>query len=151
MTTTIHSQRVSANKDLPTDAQLLEWVTKAVASFRVESEVTIRITDNAESQELNHQYRGKNKPTNVLSFPFEAPPQLSLPLLGDLVICAPVVQEEAHAQNKPLEAHWAHMVIHGCLHLLGFDHETEADADEMETLEIAIMQQLGYNNPYIIK
>lgn len=150
MTTTIYSQRVSAHPNLPSDTQLLEWVTKAVTSFRTESEVTIRITDKIESQQLNYQYRGKNQPTNVLSFPFEAPPHLTLPLLGDLVICAPLVQAEAQAQNKSLEAHWAHLVIHGCLHLLGFDHATEADAAEMETLEIDIMQQLGYNNPYVV-
>jgi probable rRNA maturation factor len=105
-----------------------------------------------ESQELNHQYRGKNKPTNVLSFPFEIPEHLpegvEIELLGDLIICAPVVEREAQEQNKALLAHWAHMTLHGCLHLLGYDHIEDKEAEEMESLEIEILQKMGFPNPY---
>jgi probable rRNA maturation factor len=103
--------------------------------------VTVRLVDEAESRELNHTYRGKDKPTNVLSFPFEAPPGLELPLLGDLVICRQVVEAEAVEQGKPLMAHWAHMVVHGSLHLLGYDHIEDEEAEEMEQLERDIMQE----------
>jgi probable rRNA maturation factor len=98
---------------------------------------------------LNLTYRGKDKPTNVLSFPFEAPPQVELPLLGDLVICRQVVEREANEQNVPLDAHWAHMVVHGCLHLLGYDHILDDEAEEMEALEADIMQSMGYADPYL--
>ncbi|MGL5337628.1 MAG: rRNA maturation RNase YbeY, partial [Aeromonas veronii] len=94
-------------------------------------------------------YRGKDKPTNVLSFPFEAPPGLELPLLGDLVICRQVVEREAEEQGKPLMAHWAHMVVHGSLHLLGYDHIEDEEAEEMEALERDIMQELGFADPYL--
>ena len=101
-----------------------------------------------ESQQLNKQYRHKDKPTNVLSFPFEVPEGIELNLLGDLVVCAPVIQQEATEQGKVLFDHWAHMIIHGCLHLLGYDHINDTDADEMEALEIKILAQLSINNPY---
>lgn len=113
-----------------------------------DSEVTVRVVDAAESQALNQQYRGKDAPTNVLSFPFEAPPGIPVALAGDLVICAPVVEREAREQNKPLKAHWAHMVIHGILHLQGFDHITDEEASVMEELEIRLLAQLGFSNPY---
>jgi probable rRNA maturation factor len=108
----------------------------------------VRITDEAEIRELNATYRGKDYATNVLSFPFEAPPGVDIPLLGDIVVCAAVVAREAAEQEKPLQAHWAHMVIHGTLHLLGYDHIEEADAEEMEGLEIRLLADLGYANPY---
>lgn len=117
--------------------------------FQELSEVTIRIVDEAESQQLNHTYRGKDKPTNVLSFPFEAPAGIELPLLGDLIICRQVVEREAQEQEKPLLAHWAHMVVHGSLHLLGYDHIEDAEAEEMESIETEIMLALGYDDPYI--
>ncbi|WP_288791436.1 rRNA maturation RNase YbeY, partial [uncultured Enterobacter sp.] len=98
---------------------------------------------------LNLTYRGKDKPTNVLSFPFEAPPGIEMPLLGDLIICRQVVEQEAKEQQKPLEAHWAHMVVHGSLHLLGYDHIEDDEAEEMESLETEIMLALGYEDPYI--
>lgn len=110
--------------------------------------ITVRCVESEESQQLNHDYRGKNKPTNVLSFPFESPAEFFVPLLGDLVICADVVRIEAQQQNKTVLAHWAHMIVHGCLHLLGYDHINDSEADEMESLEIKILRQLGYNNPY---
>ena len=102
-----------------------------------------------EGQSLNHTYRGKDYATNVLSFPADLPPELDLPLLGDLVVCAPVVAREATEQHKQLNAHWAHMVIHGCLHLLGYDHIDDAEADEMEALERELLAQLGIADPYL--
>jgi probable rRNA maturation factor len=111
-------------------------------------EVTIRIVGIDESQHLNHTYREKDKPTNVLSFPFEAPEHIELPFLGDLIICAPVVEQEAEAQQKKVASHWAHLTLHGLLHLLGFDHIEDAEADEMEALEIQVLAKLGIDDPY---
>ncbi|MBB1438116.1 rRNA maturation RNase YbeY [Shewanella sp. SG41-4] len=136
------------NPRLPTQAEFETWVRTAIGQTMPVAELTIRIVDIAESQQLNSTYRGKDKPTNVLSFPFEAPPEVELPLLGDLVICAPVVEQEAIEQNKPLNAHWAHMVIHGSLHLLGYDHIIDEEADEMESLETQLVEGLGFDNPY---
>lgn len=135
---------------IPSEAKFQQWLDAAVLPFQADAEVTIRVVDSSESQQLNNQYRAKDKPTNVLSFPFQCPPGIELPLLGDLVICAAVVAEEAAEQGKALEAHWAHMVIHGCLHLLGFDHINDDDAAEMEAEEIQILQQLGIANPYLL-
>ncbi len=137
--------------DLPSEAQLQGWVEAVlnrVDAGRDEAQLTIRITDEAEIQELNRSYRHKDKPTNVLSFPFEQPPGVELPLLGDIIVCSAVVAREAQEQGKPLEAHWAHMVVHGTLHLLGYDHIIDAEAEEMEGLEIALLADLGYANPY---
>lgn len=136
------------NNDLPEEQDFQRWVNAAILPFQAEAELTIRLVDEAESRELNATYRHKDKSTNVLSFPFESPPEIKLPLLGDLVICCQVVQREAREQNKPLLAHWAHMTIHGCLHLLGYDHLTDEQAEEMETLETEILQTLGYSDPY---
>lgn len=133
---------------LPSTTDLELWVKTAIRDTMNEAELTIRIVDVEESQSLNSTYRGKDKPTNVLSFPFEAPPGIELPLLGDLVICAAVVEQEAIDQNKPLIAHWAHMVVHGCLHLLGYDHIEDLEAEKMESLETQLIESLGYNNPY---
>lgn len=136
------------NNDLPEEQDFQRWVNAAILPFQAEAELTIRLVDEAESRELNATYRHKDKSTNVLSFPFESPPEIKLPLLGDLVICCQVVQREAREQNKPLLTHWAHMTIHGCLHLLGYDHLTDEQAEEMETLETEILQTLGYSDPY---
>ncbi|OYD26312.1 rRNA maturation RNase YbeY [Oceanimonas baumannii] len=133
---------------LPAEQDIETWLAAALDGERDETEVTVRLVDEAESQELNRDYRGKDKPTNVLSFPFEAPPGVELPLLGDLVICRQVVEREAAEQNKPLQSHWAHMVVHGCLHLLGFDHIKDDEADIMEAREIRILARLGMDNPY---
>ncbi|MEZ9597006.1 rRNA maturation RNase YbeY [Shewanella sp. 10N.261.52.F9] len=133
---------------LPSSTELELWVKTAIRDTMSEAELTIRIVEVEESQSLNSTYRGKDKPTNVLSFPFEAPPGIELPLLGDLVICAAVVEQEAIDQNKPLIAHWAHMVVHGCLHLLGYDHIEDVEAEEMESLETQLIESLGYINPY---
>jgi probable rRNA maturation factor len=133
---------------LPAESDFQRWLDGTINGFQDEAEVTVRLVDEAESNELNLTYRGKDKPTNVLSFPFEAPPGIELPLLGDLVICRQVVEREAAEQGKPLEAHWAHMVVHGCLHLLGYDHIEDDEAEEMEQLERDIMNELGYADPY---
>ena len=113
-----------------------------------EPELTIRLVTPDESQQLNAEYRGKDKPTNVLSFPFEAPPQVPIPLLGDLIVCVDVVEQEAAEQGKTTTAHWAHMIVHGCLHLLGYDHIKDDEAEIMEGLEREIMAQLGFSDPY---
>ena len=134
---------------LPTEEQIVQWATAAVQPEGDEVEMTVRIVDEAESHELNLTYRGKDRPTNVLSFPFECPDEVELPLLGDLVICRQVVEREAAEQEKPLMAHWAHMVVHGSLHLLGYDHIEDNEAEEMESLETQIMQGLGFDDPYL--
>ncbi|MFZ7256385.1 rRNA maturation RNase YbeY [Avibacterium avium] len=137
------------SENLPTEQQFQQWATAAVQAENLQPEITIRVVDEAESQSLNATYRGKDSPTNVLSFPFECPEEVELPLLGDLVICRQVVEREAQEQGKPLMAHWAHMVVHGCLHLLGYDHIEDDEAEEMESLETEIMQDLGFADPYL--
>jgi len=134
---------------LPTAEQIEQWATAAVQPQSDEVEMTVRIVDEAESHALNLNYRGKDRPTNVLSFPFECPDEVELPLLGDLVICRQVVEREAQEQDKPLMAHWAHMVVHGSLHLLGYDHIEDDEAEEMESLETQIMTGLGFVDPYL--
>lgn len=134
---------------LPTAEQIEQWATAAVQPQSDEVEMTVRIVDEAESHALNLNYRGKDRPTNVLSFPFECPNEVELPLLGDLVICRQVVEREAQEQDKPLMAHWAHMVVHGSLHLLGYDHIEDDEAEEMESLETQIMIGLGFADPYL--
>lgn len=134
--------------NLPTKAQFKRWVMAVLPPEKHTWELCIRLVDHSESQSLNQQYRGKKKPTNVLSFPSDLPPELNVPLLGDLVLCAQVVAEEAQQQGKSLQAHYAHMVVHGCLHLLGYDHQEDAQAEAMEALETQILQGLGLPNPY---
>lgn len=134
---------------LPTAEQIEQWATAAVQPQSDEVEMTVRIVDEAESHALNLNYRGKDRPTNVLSFPFECPDEVELPLLGDLVICRQVVEREAQEQDKPVMAHWAHMVVHGSLHLLGYDHIEDDEAEEMESLETQIMTGLGFADPYL--
>lgn len=136
-------------ENLPSEEQIQQWANAAVRAQTMEPEITVRIVDEAESHQLNLTYRGKDKPTNVLSFPFECPDEVELTLLGDLVICRQVVEQEAREQDKPLMAHWAHMVVHGCLHLLGYDHLEDAEAEEMESLETEIMLGLGFEDPYL--
>lgn len=147
----IDLQVASEASFIPSIKQLAEWASLAIKkpdSDSEEYEMTVRVVDEQESQSLNSEYRDKHKPTNVLSFPFEAPAQIALNLLGDLVICAPVVKQEAEEQDKSELAHWAHMVIHGTLHLQGYDHIEEQEALEMEQIEIELLSQLGFSNPY---
>ena len=140
---------------LPGQEDCLHWVESSLLEDWAggETELVVRIVDEAESRQINSEYRGKDKPANVLSFPFENPPGLldlgeELPYLGDLVICASIVNQEARDQQKTEQAHWAHMVVHGCLHLQGFDHLDEQQAEEMESLEIEILEGLGFDSPY---
>jgi probable rRNA maturation factor len=133
---------------LPAPEQFRTWVAAAVGRERAQAEVSVRIVDTAEGQELNRRYRHRDYATNVLSFPADLPPELGLPLLGDLVLCAPVIAREAEAQGKAVEQHWAHLTVHGTLHLLGHDHETPAEAREMESLEIQVLERLGIPDPY---
>jgi probable rRNA maturation factor len=142
------SNNDSNNESLPNEQQLQGWVEAVLNTRKPGAELTIRIVDESESQQLNNDYRGKNSPTNVLSFPFEAPPGVELNLIGDLIICANVVESEAKSQEKALISHWAHMVTHGCLHLLGYDHISNQDAQEMESIEIETLNQQGFDNPY---
>ncbi|HAO31770.1 MAG TPA: rRNA maturation RNase YbeY [Candidatus Competibacter sp.] len=134
---------------LPSEAELRRWAEAALAGadYRKDAELTLRIVNEAEITALNERYRRKQGPTNVLSFPSDAPPEVESTLLGDIVICAPVVLREAVQQAKTPPAHWAHLVAHGVLHLLGYDHDEE-QADVMESLEIQILAGLGYSDPY---
>jgi len=134
--------------EVPDQASIQLWVDAALKEVSSDCELSIRVVDEAESAELNLTYRGKVNSTNVLSFPFDSEIALEPILLGDLIICAPVVQREAVAQSKPVQNHWAHMVVHGCLHLLGYDHIEDGEAEEMEALETRILQSLSIPNPY---
>ncbi|MGA9334917.1 MAG: rRNA maturation RNase YbeY [Rudaea sp.] len=137
-------------RGIPSAVSFRCWVAAAARGARRNKpiEVAIRLVDAPEGRELNRRYRHRDYATNVLSFPAALPPGLKLPLLGDLVICAPVVAREAAEQGKLPRAHYAHMTIHGILHLLGFDHEKPADARRMEALEIRILAALGIADPY---
>lgn len=141
-------QRVVACDNVPGVMQFQAWAEAALNGRLEQAELVVRIVDREESQQLNREYRGKDRPTNVLSFPFEAPDVVESHLLGDLVICAPLVEQEAQEQQKPLEAHWAHLLVHGVLHLLGFDHINEEEAEMMESLEVEILTALGFSDPY---
>lgn len=164
----IDIQVASQSQSLPIDTDINLWASAALTAhininnshkktnsdtglehrFSEKQELSVRIVDTGESAQLNDQYRQKNGPTNVLSFPFEAPDNLPIPLLGDLVICAPVVEKEAAEQSKSVSDHWAHMIIHGTLHLLGYDHIAPQEATTMESLEVSIMASLGIEDPY---
>ena len=130
----------------PPRSELSTWASTALGRRGADREIGVSVVGPAESRRLNARYRGKDKPTNVLSFPV---PQLPVKgPLGDLVICAQVLRTEAREQKKSLRAHWAHLVVHGSLHLIGYDHEVDADADRMERREIAVLRRLGFSNPY---
>lgn len=149
MSLTVDIQCASA-EPVPSEDDLRRWIAAALASqtTRDDTEISVRLVDIPEMAGLNQAYRGKPGPTNVLSFPADLPAELELPLLGDIVICAPVVREEAQSQHKALAAHWAHMAVHGTLHLLGYDHIEESEALAMEALESAILAKLSYPCPY---
>lgn len=141
-------QIATADENIPAEHSFTTWVAAALPPHKSDAELTIRVVSTAESEALNSQYRDQPKPTNVLSFPCDLPEEVDIPLLGDLVICAAVVEAEAVAQNKALEAHWAHMVIHGTLHLLGYDHIHDEQAEQMEALETQLLITLGFPAPY---
>jgi len=147
----LHLDIQSACSDpAPDEGDLRDWIAAALDSQapRGETEICVRLVGEVEMSVLNETYRGKAGPTNVLSFPCDLPRELGLPLLGDIVICAPVVIAEATGQGKNLSAHWAHMAIHGTLHLLGYDHIEEEEAALMEALESNILQHLDYPCPF---
>lgn len=137
----------STCETLPTEAEIHQWLS-FLKNHRSEAIIDLSLVSSEEIQQLNLTYRKKNKPTNVLSFPANLPPGVPHALLGDVIICPTVLAEEAATQGKPLTAHWAHLLIHGTLHLLGFDHENQAEATVMENYEIEILQSLGFSNPY---
>ena len=145
-------QRVTTADGVPGDDQFQLWVDAALAGIGHPSTLAIRIVDEQEAQRLNRDYRNQDYATNVLSFPAELPAGLPAEItqsqLGDLLICAPVVAREAAEQARPETDHWAHLTIHGILHLLGYDHEQASEAGVMETLEIEILMKLGISNPY---
>lgn len=149
MNVTIELQNASGVKQVPLRRQFRHWADTAVQQLQragSKTALSIRLVDEQESAALNGQYRAKPYATNILSFP--VPPELGTAVLGDLAICTQVVQREAAEQGKPEDAHWAHLVVHGVLHLCGYDHEDDVEAEAMEGLEIRILQQLGIRNPY---
>ncbi len=141
---------------IPENTDLNSWVDVALQDQKQKSSMVIRFVDEAEGLDLNHTYRGKKSTTNVLSFPFEKPdfllemPELDEELahLGDLVLCEPVILKEAAQQNKSKQQHWAHLIVHGTLHLQGYEHLNDEDATIMEALEVEILKKLGFDNPY---
>ena len=140
----------ASSEPAPDEDDIRRWIAAALETTAREAdcEVSVRLVDDAEMAKLNHDYRDREGTTNVLSFPSHLPPELEIALLGDIVICAPLVSQEATAQHKPLQAHWAHLTIHGTLHLLGYDHLDEAEAAVMEDLESRALQRLGFPCPY---
>jgi len=149
----VEIQRATHTAGTPGDEQFQAWIEAVPAATGVKYSLGIRIVDDEEARRFNHQYRGRDYATNVLSFPAELPEGLPedirKTLLGDLLICAPVVVREAQEQNRPLADHWAHLTIHGVLHLLGYDHEQAGDAEVMESLEIRILAGLDISDPYL--
>lgn len=146
---TISLQYVSKNSFIPAENEFIKWINIISQTIEIKRKnITIRIVDASESQELNKQFRGQDHPTNVLSFPSELPKEIEPDYLGDIIICAPIVEAEAGAQNKSVRAHWAHMLVHGVLHLKDYDHLLTEAAEEMESLEIRILADIGFPDPY---
>jgi len=148
MTITLDVQNASISTQTPDESLIESWVGPVLARFKNTSELTIRIVDEKEGTELNEKWRKSNGATNVLSFPIDGIEEKAPDYIGDIVICAPVVEKEATQQDKSLSAHWAHMVVHGTLHLLGYDHTEEKEAEIMESLETDILEKLGFDDPY---
>lgn len=148
MNITFDLQVASESQRVPAAEAIGVWLSCCESILEQDTELSIRIVDEAESAALNAQYRHKDSPTNVLSFPADLPKSLGLPLLGDLVLCAPVIEREAREQGKTADAHWAHMLVHGTLHLLGYDHIEDNEAEIMEALETQLIQSLGFPPPY---
>lgn len=150
MKLTVRVDYASASPGLPRRPAITRWARAALAGCRRRrAEICVRIVDEPESARLNRRFRGLRRPTNVLSFPFEDPPGMRLGMLGDIVICAPVVSREARAQGKPARAHWAHMLVHAIMHLRGFDHQTPAEAAVMQGMETRALKRLGFSDPYV--
>ena len=148
MSLTLEVQIESSSVGIPGKEDFQHWAASALEQDDSDVEIVIRVVDEEESRHFNHQYRGKDKATNVLSFPFESPPGMVSNHLGDLLVCAPVVEAEAAQQGKPLAHHWAHMIVHGVLHLRGFDHLDDVEAQHMEDLERCLLQSMDISDPY---
>ena len=148
MTAKINVEYVSNASELPAEVKIAHWAQAALEGYERDVEVGVRIVDESEIIQLNQRFRKKAEPTNVLSFPFEDPPGTQTDVLGDVVVCAPIVSSQAQTEGKPLSAHWAHMVVHGIMHLRGYDHETPKEADAMEHMETRILEGLGFPDPY---
>ena len=144
-------QVIFKSSEQPNQQQIQYWIDTVLENSEENTEIVVRIVDEQESAQLNENYRHRSGPTNILSFPFEAPEieGFTSELLGDLVICAPVLEREAIEQQKNIFDHWAHIIVHGVLHLLGYDHIDETEAEEMENIEIALLKKMNINNPYI--
>ena len=144
----VEIQSVSQSGQLPSQEQFQYWTDSVLSNSTQDSEIVIRIIDESEMIQFNEQYRGKKGATNILSFPFDVPDGIASNLLGDLLVCAPIVEKEAQLQHKKIEHHWAHLVVHGLLHLLGYDHIENEEAEKMEALEIKILKKIKIKNPY---
>ncbi len=142
-------QTATRERSIPT-AEFLQTIARQALGDVADAEITIRLVDAEESRDLNKKWRHIDKPTNILSFPISRADDVVPMLMGDLVICAALIQQEAAEQNKPLDAHWAHILIHGILHLSGYDHAEAEEARLMQRCETGIMQQCGYPNPYLL-
>lgn len=147
MSACIDIQNASDSDDVPEPESIRRWANSALTQL-ADAQLCIRIVNTDEITQLNHQYRDKNKATNVLSFPADLPDEIDIPLLGDIIICADVVAREAQEQQKTLDAHWAHMTVHGVLHLMGYDHIEDEEAEEMEAIETRLLTEMGFNAPY---
>jgi len=148
MSSGVEVQCACASRGVPPPAKLVQWAEAALAGRSKGAQMTVRVVDEAEGATLNESYRGRSGATNVLAFAFDAPELPSLRILGDVVVCAPVAAREAREGSKRLDAHWAHLVVHGTLHLLGYDHEEPRSAREMEAIEREILGGLGFPDPY---
>jgi probable rRNA maturation factor len=149
VTDPIEIQLVHRSSTTPDARQIRRWVAAVFTTLeRSPLALTVRVVDEEEMTELNLRYRGRNQPTNVLSFPIEHLPGVCTDLLGDIVVCGPVVDQEATVHHKLPMGHWAHMVVHGMLHLFGYDHQSDRETTTMETLEKSVLDRLGYSNPY---
>ena len=148
MSAGVEVQRACPAPGVPSPAKIARWAEAALAGRSEDAEMTVRVVDEAEGAALNARYRRRAGATNVLAFAFDAPELPSLRILGDVVVCAPVAAREAREQSKRLDAHWAHLVIHGTLHLLGYDHDESGAAREMEAIERSLLGRLGYPDPY---
>lgn len=151
MKTDVELQVAVVNQEgIPDEETLAKWAQKAleIGGRTTDAELTVRVVEPDEIQHLNGIYRHMDKPTNILSFPFECPEEIELPLIGDLIVCLKVLQKEALEQHKSIEEHFAHLIVHGCLHLIGYDHIKDEDAAVMEPLEIKAVEALGFDNPY---